>query len=79
MHRLAEELVVPETHRPVKQLQRRHKKCRTPQHVVKRRPGPPRPEGVNAAPGWSGVSVETCAGRYSINVITYSQASSSEG
>ena len=46
VRRLAEKLVVPEPHRPIQQLRRRHQKRRTPEHVVKCRPRPPRPQGV---------------------------------
>src|SRR5882724_1000092 len=44
--RLAEELIVPETDRPFKQLRRRHGERRVPQQIVKRRRDPPRAQRV---------------------------------
>lgn len=44
MRRLVEDLIVPETHRPIEQLRRSNNKRRIPQEIVKARRYAPRAE-----------------------------------
>ena len=48
--RLAEELIVPEPHGSPQQLAGRHRERGVPQQVVKPRPNPPRPQGMEQHP-----------------------------
>ena len=44
--RLAEELIVPESHGPAEQLAGRHRERRRPEHIMKAGRNPPRPQGM---------------------------------